>query len=166
VLYRLLNHVRRHAVGYVALFVALGGTSYAASQVADKSANAGSPRVLVRGRLLLHSGDSRDVIGNSAYHLRARCTTRGGRPKLLIQVITTVPNTLVALRNRVAQPGHPVTFLDQTARTTKREVLISTGGGLVAAPHHPALITSEMTFGFNYAGSDCFVSTFGFTGSA
>ena len=34
-----LSHVRRHAVGYVALFVALGGTSYAALNLSDHSIN-------------------------------------------------------------------------------------------------------------------------------
>ena len=34
---RLLTHVRSNAVAYVALFVALGGTSYAATQLAPGS---------------------------------------------------------------------------------------------------------------------------------
>jgi len=36
-LLRLLNHARHHAVGYVALFIALGGTSYAAVSIPNGS---------------------------------------------------------------------------------------------------------------------------------
>lgn len=36
---RLFQHVRRHAVGYVALVIALGGTSYAAIELPNHSVN-------------------------------------------------------------------------------------------------------------------------------
>jgi hypothetical protein len=39
-LIRVLDHVRRHAVGYVALFIALGGTSYAAVSLPNGSISA------------------------------------------------------------------------------------------------------------------------------
>jgi hypothetical protein len=63
----LLAHVRRHAVGYVALFAALGGTSYAAVRLTPGSVGT---QALARGavthaKLATNSVDGRNVADGS-----------------------------------------------------------------------------------------------------
>jgi len=41
-----------------------------------------------------------------------------------------------------------------------REVWIQLGSSLVTSPSGPTIALSEITYGFNYAGADCFASMF------
>lgn len=70
-----LSHLRRHLVGYVALFVALGGTSYAALGLRDHSINPNelNPR-RIGGyvRVWATVGSSGNVISSSSHKVTVR----------------------------------------------------------------------------------------------
>jgi hypothetical protein len=67
---RLLNHVRRQAVGYVALLVALGGTSYAATSLPNGSVGTAQ----LRNGSVTNTKLNRGAIGG---YVRAWASTNG-----------------------------------------------------------------------------------------
>jgi hypothetical protein len=84
---RILNHVRSNLVGYIALFVALGGTSYAALSIQPNSVGtrelrngAVTSRKLANGSITPVKLDSRLLGGSIRYwaHVRQDGTVLGG----------------------------------------------------------------------------------------
>ena len=108
------DHVRRHAVGYLALFVALGGTSYAAGAAAGGptvgggGANVGA-RARNTGPVHAKHGTSTDVALNGG-----SWTQNAGELELLAgtMVVTTPGNCTGGFGNALALSvdGQPTTF--------------------------------------------------------
>lgn len=84
---RILTHVRRHLVGYIALFVALGGTSYAAmtisgSQIRNRTINAikFNPQTIsasIRAWVIVNAGSDSASVGASSTRVQVHATNSG-----------------------------------------------------------------------------------------
>src|SRR5437764_14467528 len=84
---RVLNHIRKNLVGYIALFAALGGTSYAAvtisgSQIRNRTINAiklnpDTISASIRAWVIVYAGSDSASIGASSTRVQVRATSSG-----------------------------------------------------------------------------------------
>jgi hypothetical protein len=76
---KLIGHIRNNAVGYIALTVALGGTSYGATKPSASRAQAQSPTIHVAGDRQLINGNVRGwaIVGPAG-----RVVASGGKPEV------------------------------------------------------------------------------------
>jgi hypothetical protein len=84
---RVLNHVRSNLVAYIALFVALGGTSYAAmtisgSQIRNRTINAiklnpDTISASIRAWVIVDAGADSASVGASSTRVQVRATSTG-----------------------------------------------------------------------------------------
>jgi hypothetical protein len=119
---RVLSHVRSNVIAYVALFAALGGTSYAAVRLAPGSV---TTRALANGavtgaKLAPHSVSENNVVRNSL-------TASDFKPGVLRGV--------VGLRGPAGPKGSPGTKGDPGQDGNGSVVLRSRGTDRVVAPH-------------------------------
>ena len=139
---RIIFHLRSNVVGYVALFAALGGTSYAAVRLAPGSV---TNRALARGavshsKLAADSVTSADIAngsikpGDFARETMTALTKKGGG------VTTAADGTTGATGNRGANggtgtAGTPGPAGAAGAAGTGSVILRARGTGTVSAPH-------------------------------
>src|SRR5437764_5228860 len=84
---RVLNHIRKNLVGYIALFVALGGTSYAAitisgSQIRNRTINAIklNPKTIsasIRAWVIVYAASDSAAVGASSTRVQVHATGTG-----------------------------------------------------------------------------------------
>ncbi len=109
-------------------------------------------------------GDTQTVLSDGDYTMTATCSAG---PAIAVTLQTNDADTLLSVGNQLIQPGQTATLLTDTWGQASspqapgtREVWINTTPILITSPTGPTLNVSPITYGFNYNGDDCFVSTF------
>lgn len=134
--HRLLHHLRGNAVGYLALFVALGGSSYAAVQLAPGSvkARALAPGAVTHAKLARNSVNANDVKNKTLTPSDFKSGTflKGLKGDAGPQGLGGVPG----LKGETGAPGpQGPAGHDGSASISARAGL---AGGAVTAPHSAA----------------------------
>lgn len=133
----MLAYIRRHHMGFLALFVALGGTSYAATRLPDNSVGSGQIQAGAVTAAKIHDGAiTADKLSPG---LRARLgVTRSGRPTPVTAPVTA-PGTTATWRDPgiVAAIGSAnQTIVDQKIVTVEVTApWVSTGLSITAGQH-------------------------------